>query len=297
MTEHTPDRIWSGIEISKVLAGTLAAISAAVVGSFLGVAGTLAGAAIASIVGSIGTEIYAKSINRGARKLQHLTPAFIKAPAAVGTPEVAAATGRESPSHTVPVPARRTPRWGRIALATALLFVLAMGSLTVVELLAGRSVASLLGHGSAGTTTLSSVTEEGKKRDHPAPATSVEPSTGDSSGQPSDNPSAEPTPTGSTPAPTDTTPGTQPTTAPTTGATTGPQDPGQPGSGDGQQDPGQGQGQPDPGQGQQDPGQGQSGQGQPGQDQPGQGQPDPGQGGGEVQRDQQPATQPAPPAG
>src|SRR3712207_3098225 len=102
MTEHAPDRLWSGIQLSKVVAGTLAAVSAAVIGSFLGVAGTLAGAAIASIVGSVGTEIYQRSLDRGAKKLQTLAPTFVKAPAAIGTPEVAAATEEDSPSHTVP---------------------------------------------------------------------------------------------------------------------------------------------------------------------------------------------------
>ena len=38
MSEQASDRIWSGIDIPKTIAGTLAAVSAAVVGSFLGVA-------------------------------------------------------------------------------------------------------------------------------------------------------------------------------------------------------------------------------------------------------------------
>ena len=77
MSEHAPDRFWSGIEISKVIAGTLAAVTAAVVGSFLGVAGTLAGAAVASVVGSVGTEIYQRSLHRGARRLSAFAPTFV----------------------------------------------------------------------------------------------------------------------------------------------------------------------------------------------------------------------------
>src|ERR1043165_3009221 len=101
MSEHAPDRIWSGIEITKVIAGTLAAVTAAVIGSFLGVAGTLAGAAVASVVGSVGTEIYQRSLNRGAKRLGSIAPTFVKVPAAVGTPPVAAATEGGSPSPTV----------------------------------------------------------------------------------------------------------------------------------------------------------------------------------------------------
>ena len=35
MTEHAPDRLWSGIDIPKTIAGALAAVCAAVIGSFL----------------------------------------------------------------------------------------------------------------------------------------------------------------------------------------------------------------------------------------------------------------------
>jgi hypothetical protein len=128
MTAHAPDSILSGINFPKVIAGTLAAVSAAVVGSFLGVAGTLAGAAVASLIGSVGSEIYERSLHRGAKKLQTLAPTFIKAPAAVGTPQVAAATEDDLPSHTVPEEARkRQIRWGRVAMIAGALFVLAIG--------------------------------------------------------------------------------------------------------------------------------------------------------------------------
>ncbi len=70
MTEHAQPRTLAGIDIPKTIAGTLAAVSAAVLGSFLGVAGTIAGAALASLVSSIGTEIYHRYLDRGTRKLQ-----------------------------------------------------------------------------------------------------------------------------------------------------------------------------------------------------------------------------------
>jgi hypothetical protein len=229
MTEHAPDRIWSGIDITKTVAGALAAVCAAVVGSFLGVAGTLAGAAIASIVGSLGTEIYARSINRGKTKLQTLAPTFVKAPAAVGTPEVAAATEEDSPSHAVPEELktdtpRRTIHWKRVALAAGVLFVLAMGSLTMVELVAGRSVASMVGNNSSGTTTVSSVTGGGGQHQTPAPAPSqsATEAPGDEAGTPAEEPGVAPTETPTTTAPT-TTPTTEPTTTATTTSTHAPQ--------------------------------------------------------------------------
>jgi hypothetical protein len=234
MTEHAPDRLWSGIQISKIVAGTLAAVSAAVIGSFLGVAGTLAGAAIASIVGSVGTEIYQRSLDRGAKKLQTLAPTFVKAPAAVGTPEVAAATEEDSPSHTVPEELKQdTPedgalerpkrqvRWGRVALAAAALFVFAMIPLTFVEMASGRTIANLVGSSQATGTSLGTAVTGAEEKpattpseapsETPADEESADPST---EGQPSE-PTEAPTSTEPTADPTATTPATD---APTTGA-------------------------------------------------------------------------------
>jgi hypothetical protein len=214
MTEHAADRVWSGIDIPKTLAGALAAVCAAVIGSFLGVAGTLIGAAVASIIGSVGTEIYHRSIRRGTQRLQEtLAPAFVKAPAAVGTPEVAAATDEDSPSHTVPEeerPVGKKLRWGRIAAAAGILFVVAMGSLTLVELMAGKSVASMVGGSSSGTTTFSSVTDGGKK-DLPAPVIQPAPSA-TPTGEQGVTPSTGPTDSTDSGTPTS----TPPTSAPTT---------------------------------------------------------------------------------
>lgn len=227
MTEHAPDRFWSGIQISKVVAGTLAAVSAAVIGSFLGVAGTLAGAAIASIVGSVGTEIYQRSLDRGAKKIQTLAPTFIKAPAAVGTPEVAAATEDDSPSHTVPEElTEETPaaaagapkggvRWGRVGLAAVALFILAMVPLTIVEMASGRTLANLVGSSAATGTSVGTAvggernaTETTPADEESAPATESGEPTGTTT---TTEPATEPT----------TGPTTQPTTEPTTGPTTG----------------------------------------------------------------------------
>ena len=120
MTEHAPDRIWSGIDIPKTIAGVLAAVSAAVVGSFLGVAGTLVGAAVASIVGSVGTEIYQRWINRGSKKIA----ATLRRPR---RPRSARPRWPPRPtrSPSQPEPGRAPPthrgkiRWGRVAMVAA----------------------------------------------------------------------------------------------------------------------------------------------------------------------------------
>lgn len=213
MSAQASEKIWSGIEISKVIAGTLAAVTAAVVGSFLGVAGTLAGAAVASVVGSVGTEIYQRSLHRGAKRLGEFAPSFVKAPAAVGTPPVAAATEEDSPSHTVAP--RRNIRWGHVAMAAAALFVLAMGSLTVFELATGKSMASTVGVKSSSETSVGSLFDDGaKQRQAPErPAPSQTPTDQDTSPTPSGETSTAPAPDATTsPAPEAT---TEPTTDPT----------------------------------------------------------------------------------
>jgi hypothetical protein len=178
MTEHAPERIWSGIDIPKTIAGVLAAVSAAVVGSFLGVAGTLAGAALASVVGSVGTEVYHRLVDRGHKRIKST---FVTAPAAVGTPPVAAAED-ESPSEPEPPaqPRRRQTPWSRVALVAGALFVLAMGTLTAFELITGKSAADAVGSTSSSGTTICSVGVCGGRDNHsPAPSPSTSPSTTD----------------------------------------------------------------------------------------------------------------------
>jgi cytoskeletal protein RodZ len=135
----------------------------------------------------------------------------------VGTPLVAAATADDLPSHTVPEEARkRQIRWGRVAMIAGAVFVLAMGSLTIFELVTGKSVASTVGNNSGGGTTIGSILDSGKSKSTPAPTTSTTPTD-----SPSDGTTTQPTApaTDATTAPTTEAPTTAPTTvAPTTDA-------------------------------------------------------------------------------
>jgi hypothetical protein len=206
MSEQATDRVWSSIDFPKTIAGVLAAVSAAVVGSFLGVAGTLVGAALASIVGTVGTEVYHRGIARGRRKIA----TFVTAPAAVGTPTVAAADD-ESPSQPEPGEATdvATPtkmRWGRVASIAGAVFVLAMGTLTAFELITGKSAADAVGHHTNSTTTICSVFCSDKKTDQVNTPASTPASTGAPATDGTKAPATGTATTGSTPsaAPTDT---------------------------------------------------------------------------------------------
>ncbi|HEY2062593.1 MAG TPA: hypothetical protein VGH57_29770, partial [Amycolatopsis sp.] len=53
-----------GLRLTPVLAAALAAVTAALLGSTLGVAGTVVGAGVASIVTTVGGELYLRSLQR-----------------------------------------------------------------------------------------------------------------------------------------------------------------------------------------------------------------------------------------
>jgi hypothetical protein len=196
MTEQRPDRSWAGIDIVKLVAGTLAAVSAAVVGSFLGVAGTLIGAAVASLIGTVGTEVYARSLNRGYTRLRHTYAGPPLAPEPAPDPPPTT-SGREY--------ARTRPRWKSVAVVTAAVFVLAMGAVSAVELLAGRSVSSMFGNPSGGGTTISSVGRKAAPTPAPTRApspTATPPSAGPSAPTSTPTAAASERPAPSTPTPT-----------------------------------------------------------------------------------------------
>ncbi|WP_433826504.1 hypothetical protein ACQP2E_31090 [Actinoplanes sp. CA-015351] len=177
MSDQAQPRILPNIDVPKTLAGTLAAVSAAVVGSYLGVAGTIIGAAVASLISSVGTEVYHRYLDHGTKKLQS---AFVTAPAAVGTPEVAAAP--EPPSQ--PEPPRQI-RWKRVGVVAGALFVLGLGTLTAVELVTGQSAGQATGGGSGSNPTLVQLSgnkgdttqdkKEEKKEQEPGTAATTEP--------------------------------------------------------------------------------------------------------------------------
>ena len=115
------------LRVTNLLGGALAAISGAVVASFFGVFGTLAGAAVMSIFMAVATAGYAHSLATAHRWLRRTLPRRAGGEAEVGMP-----------------PARPL-RWQRVALAAAAVFALAMGAVTTVEATARRPIASLLG--------------------------------------------------------------------------------------------------------------------------------------------------------
>jgi hypothetical protein len=193
-------------ELSPVtlIAGCLAAVTAAVLASFFGVAGTIIGTALGSIVGTAGTAIYTHSIRRTQRRLSGLGSHEGHAPGAS-----APATG--GGFHMSP------RNWLMIGIAAFVAFAIAMAFVTGVEAAAKEQLSALVtGKKSSGpTTTVGAVT--GTEAPPATPTPKTEPSSAPTPGFPGSGP----TPSQQTPQPTSS-PTSNPSASPPTGASPSP---------------------------------------------------------------------------
>src|SRR3954467_292747 len=147
----------------QVAASALAAVSAAVIASLFGVAGTMIGAAVASVVTTVGVAVYSESLHRTHAGIRRAGRQLARLPM-LGAPEDrSVGTGGMPllPDHLNP---RRGPaggrwlRWSTVAATVVAVFATAMGVVTVVELIGQQPVAALVGGSSqSGTTTIGSL--------------------------------------------------------------------------------------------------------------------------------------------
>lgn len=84
------------LSAAQVIASVLATLSAAVAASFLGVAGTLVGAAVASVVSTMGTEIYKHYLQRSEERLRSAGQVLYHSAARTGTGSTNAQAGATS---------------------------------------------------------------------------------------------------------------------------------------------------------------------------------------------------------
>jgi hypothetical protein len=179
-------------ELSPVslIAGCLAAVTAAVLASFFGVGGTIIGTALGSIVGTAGTAIYTHSIRRTQRRLTGLRSH--EGHAAAAGPPAAGAPAAGGGFHMSP------RNWLMIGLAAFVAFAIGMAFVTGVEAAAKEQLSALVtGKKSSGpTTTVGAVT--GTEAPPATPTPTTEPSSAPTPGFPG----FAPTPRGQTPQPT-----------------------------------------------------------------------------------------------
>ena len=107
---------------THVTAAALAAVTTAVLGSMLGTAGTLIGAAGASVITTVGTALYQSSLERSRERVRSLT-------------QRSRLTSREGP-RTQSAP----PRWGAVVVGALGAFLLAMMAITGFEWASGETV-------------------------------------------------------------------------------------------------------------------------------------------------------------
>jgi hypothetical protein len=165
-----------GLSVTSLVATGLAAVTATFAASYLGVAGTVIGAAIASVLTSAGKEVYYQSLRRTGSRVRevvpvtrvmprthdgsHPAPYVAPTPAATvpgepAPPDQEAASEDLPPALPTPVPARRSPeatRWRRIAMSAVAVFVAVLAVITGIEVIGGRPVSDIVrGDGGSGT--------------------------------------------------------------------------------------------------------------------------------------------------
>jgi hypothetical protein len=157
------------ISTSQVLASSLAAVSAAVVCSYFGVAGTVIGTAITSLVATTGSALYAYSLRRTRTRLRQLHRAGASSPPVSEVLKTMREQGRFLLTRY---------QWATLAIGVGAVFVFALGVITAIQ-----------DATSIGTTPLRA---HHKHHSVPPPITSP----GPPSGSPTSTPSATTTPTG-----------------------------------------------------------------------------------------------------
>ncbi|MFL6123944.1 hypothetical protein [Actinophytocola sp.] len=187
MSEKTENT--EGVRISQVAAGALAAVTAAVVGSTMGVGGTIAGAGLASVISTVGGSLYLRSIQRTRESVLTVRAKVVgrsggatvlvsdedpERPVVPGE-EVAATPATDEPAEETSdqPPAGRAHgprRWVVLAATTVAAFVLGMLVITGVEWVRGESLSGDTG------TTFSSIVDPHRGSggtEDPAPTTST----------------------------------------------------------------------------------------------------------------------------
>jgi hypothetical protein len=223
-----------GVSGTQVAASVLASVSAAVVASFFGVAGTIVGTAVVSVVATVGSAAYGLGIRRTKQRLQTLqamkqvqarrTARPLSRGDRVDTGVVAGPSALAEPGESGWRAWLSQRRWG-LAAGVALVFVISMAAVTLVELVGDGPLSGEAG-GARGTSL--GVLLPGDERDdddgddRPVTAT-TDPNAGSpTTTVPDEADEADPQTTTTAPeraATTTTVPDTATTTAPTTTTT------------------------------------------------------------------------------
>lgn len=152
------------LSVKQIIASVAGAVIAALALSFLGVGGTIIGVALGSAAATITSAVAFHSLEAGHKKVKEIvgeptitvssTAAAAPPPAPLAAPVLSPSDwSREGPAIAVvaaaappPPPSRRGVRWPVVGVI-ALVFVLALGTVTVIELAVGRPLSSVVNGG------------------------------------------------------------------------------------------------------------------------------------------------------
>lgn len=140
----------SGLSVTQVVGGALAAMTAAALGSQLSVAGTVVGAALASIIAAVAGSLYTASIRRTSDKVKTVfwtgQPNEVEEPTVIDIMTDSQGHIAGQRSHLV-LPEPEPPRqggpklnWKRVVVAALAAFGIAAVSLTAIEVLTGHAL-------------------------------------------------------------------------------------------------------------------------------------------------------------
>jgi hypothetical protein len=211
-----------GLSPAQVAGSALAAMSVAFFASWAGTAGTIIGAAVGSVIATVGAATYTWSLQRtsaAARRTAELVRQRALATSAFprpaqrppshdgGPPEVSEDLSDEEPT-VEPQPRRWDLPWVKVALASLAVMVAGMAGITAVEAVTGKPIASLLGRDDGTGTTVGHVVGSDNGSTRQQSPTKKSPST------PQPTPSQEPQPQPQQPEPSTTPEPTTPSTTP-----------------------------------------------------------------------------------
>lgn len=172
--ERPPEEKKSGLGLStpQVAGSALASVSAAIAASWLGVAGTIIGAALGSLFGTVGSALYAQTLRNSRVAVQKIVPTRpgpanranrtgqANQPGRAGQDDAAGSVDNteestEESTETQEVMVRadqaglrdrlRALKWKRILVGSAVVLVIALGAITALEQLTGSPVSRYTG--------------------------------------------------------------------------------------------------------------------------------------------------------
>ena len=213
------------IDWLKTIAGALAAVSSAVLLSTLGAAGTIIGAALGSVIATVGGALYSQGLARSRERLAQAQSLALRR-VGIAQAEVRRASRHQGDDPAVDAHLAHADErlgeakadlgaiadeppavgwrerlvvlpWKRISLVAAGLFVTAILAITAFELLAGESVSSITGgtDGDGGPTITRIGGGSDTSRDDRAPSDDTATPSGEPSSELSDEASPTPEPT------------------------------------------------------------------------------------------------------